>query len=359
MSVFFKRLSYSFGNEDWNTEHRALKIKQGDRMLCVTASGDRPLHLLLDDCKEVIAIDVNPIQNHLLSLKIAAMQYLDFDSYLSFLGGTAGKNRSSCLKSLTPHMDKQSGQYWQQHEKPVVKGILYQGAMEQWVSKLSRMARLIRGSKIKQLFEIPTLEDQQNFVRRHWDQYLWRKIFDLAHPLFSRYFLKDPGMYDNIGTAIRPSAYIYQRMNACLMRHLARENPLLSLLFKGHIDQEAFPPYLTERGFTTIKTRLGRVSSQTADLVSYLEAAPDNHFDGFSLSDVASYICKDTFTRLMHAVQRTAKPGARFSIREFLSSHKIPEILNPTFKRDYHLERQLEQEDRCFVYRFMVGKIEK
>ncbi|HKZ00179.1 MAG TPA: DUF3419 family protein, partial [Rhabdochlamydiaceae bacterium] len=68
MANFYSRLSYSFGNEDWITELEALRIKPGDRVVCITASGDRPLHLLLADLGELVSVDANPFQNHLFEL---------------------------------------------------------------------------------------------------------------------------------------------------------------------------------------------------------------------------------------------------------------------------------------------------
>lgn len=358
MSRFFSRLSYSFGNEDWETEHRALQIKKGDRVLCVTASGDRPMHCCLEDCQEVISIDANSIQNHLLHLKIAAMQELDYEQYLAFLGLTESSNRNDVLPGLVKVMNSESGLYWLKNKQCISKGIIYQGALEKWTKKISRVIRGVRGSKIQQLFEVPNLEMQKSFMMTHWDRFLWRKSFDFAlNPLFSRLFFQDPGLYANIDPSIQPSSYIYGRMNACLMHSLARENPLLSLIFKGKVDEDAFPPYLTKNGFQVIKQRLNRISTKTVDLISYLESVPESSFDIFSLSDVASYLCESNFTRLIHAIYRAAKPGARFSIREFLSRHQIPEELKPFFKRDSELEKHLEKTDRCFVYHFMVGQI--
>ena len=54
---------------------------------------------------------------------------------------------------------------------------------------------------------------------------------------------------------------------------------------------------------------------------------------------------------------KTAKPGARFCLRQFLSSYEIPPHLRKHFVRDLSLERKLEDVDNCFVYRFMVGNI--
>src|SRR4029079_15598788 len=108
-----ERLNYSFGNEDWNTEHRALKIRAGDKVCCITASGDRTLHTLLDNPAEVISIDANPIQNALLASKMAAMKQFDYQTYLSFLGATTGHQRTTALNDLLPNMDTESAQYWQ------------------------------------------------------------------------------------------------------------------------------------------------------------------------------------------------------------------------------------------------------
>ena len=46
-------------------------------------------------------------------------------------------------------------------------------------------------------------------------------------------------------------------------------------------------------------------------------------------------------------------------MRQFLSTQVIPHELNPYFKRDVELEKTLEKKEKCFIYRFMVGKIKK
>jgi len=361
MSNFFSRLSYSFGNEDWITESKALKIKRGDRVLCITASGDRPFHLLLDDCRELVAIDINPIQNHLLSLKCAAMRRLDYENYLSFLGAQSGGNRIATLNKLTPDMPQEAAHFWQKNHIPVAKGVLYQGAVEKFSYQASRAINFFRGKKVDYLFGINDINKQKDFVKRHWDTFIWRRSFDIIlHPLFTRLVVRDPGLYNHIKPSLHISSYIYQSMHACLNRCLAKENALISLILKGDVSKDAYPAYLTEKGHRIIRKRLDRITRVvTMDLIHYLEGCPDESFDCFSLSDVASYITQQDFVKLMNAVYRTAKPGARFSIRQFMSHHKIPEAIAPYFQRDKRLEKQLEIEDRCFLYRFMTGTIIK
>ena len=176
------------------------------------------------------------------------------------------------------------------------------------------------------------------------------------NPFISRVFLEDPGL-ENVGSVIKPGTYVYDRIKASLERDLARKNPLLSLLLKGKVYPEAFSPHLKEEGTKVIKTRLQKLEVHTNDVVNYLESVPPNTFDVFSLSDVASYMNYSRFVRLLRNIIRTAKPGARFCLRQFLSSYEIPEDLQSFFDRNTTLEKQLEKQDSCFVYRFWAGTV--
>lgn len=359
MPKFFSRLSYSFGNEDWNTEKKALAIKPDDRVICITASGDRPLHILSEECAHVTSVDANKIQNHLLHLKAAAMQRFDFDHYLSFLGVTEDQHRLHSLQSLVRELSYETAQFWNLNQNIIQKGVLYQGATEQFLSRFSPVLHLLRPNKLYRLFNINDLEEQRSFIKRDWDTFLWRKSFDLAlNPFFSKVVLSDPGLYaHNIGTKIKAGPYIYDRMNNCLNKYLAQENPLISLIFKGRVGNRALPPYLQEAMVPKIKSRLDRLTVETSDIATYLENAPPNSFDCYSLSDVASYITYEQFLRLLNGIRRTARPGARISMRQFLSTHEMPKDLGDWFERDHKLEHELEREDRCFVYRFITGKV--
>ena len=105
MASFFHRISYSFGNEDWRTEEKALAIEPGDRVVAVTASGDRPLHCLLGDPREVVAVDANANQNHVLRLKIAEMRQLDYERYVAFLGARPCKHRNELFAEVRKGLD--------------------------------------------------------------------------------------------------------------------------------------------------------------------------------------------------------------------------------------------------------------
>jgi S-adenosylmethionine-diacylglycerol 3-amino-3-carboxypropyl transferase len=359
-SSFFSRISYSFGNEDWRTERKALSIQPSDKVVCVTASGDRPLHLLLDPCQEIISVDLNPAQNYLLSLKAKALEKLNFDKYLSFLGGDPCHRRLETLEILEKELDNSSRVYWSKQRKAIDNGILFGGAVEKMLSRVSRLLMLLRGKKIQELFEFDDIHEQRKYIDSKWNTYLWEKSFQLSfNPLVQRLILNDPGLFAYLGKTINPGTYIFNTLHSSLRYSLAKNNPFLSLVLRGYVPKENYPPCLTHEGSSIIREQLHKLTWQTTDFISFLENQPSSSIDVFSLSDIASYMNESSFFRLMDEVYRTSRPGARFSIRQFMSDHAIPTWLRKHFYRNSKLEMQLEREETCFVYRFMVGTISK
>lgn len=357
MASFFSLLRYSFGNEDWKTEETALNIQPQDEVLCITASGDRPLNLLTRQCQKMTCIDANPVQNYLLELKAAAMAALEYRQYVAFLGAAPCLNRKELFKLVMPHLPPLTAQYWKEHEKMIERGIIYQGTVERLTSLVAKAFSILRGTKVKKLFAMNDLEEQKQFIRDEWDSYAWRKIFKvLLNPLISRFIIKDPGLL-NVGSDIKVGTYIYDRIHESLERDLAKNNPLLSLIIKGKVSQDAFSPHLTEAGTAVIRHRLGSLKVHTSNVIDYLDSIPGPAFDVFSLSDIASYMSYPHFVRLLTLMIKTAKPGARFCMRQFLSCYEIPSHLKSHFRQNKALEKRLEKQDNCFVYRFMVGTI--
>lgn len=360
MTNFYSKLSYSFGNEDWRTEVKALQVQETDTIVCVTASGDRPLNLLTKKCKQLISVDANPIQTFLLDLKRAAMSNLSYDQYAEFLGLRASHQIVDLFEKIEKDLHKESRSFWRSQLGILQKGVIYQGQVEKLCSKTSQLIKLIRGSGISQLTEFNNIEEQRDFIKKKWDKPLWRSAFKLLlNPKYSKYYIDDPGLTNHIGQSIVPGEYIFNRMTESLYAFLAKENPLFSLIVNGFVLESGYSPYLLESHYLQIKSNLNHLSYTTDNMVSFLESREASSIDKFSFSDIASYMDERSFNRMLRAMIRTGKPGSRFCIRQFLSDHQIDESLLPYIEREPLLEYQLEKEDRCFVYRFMTGTIKK
>ena len=108
---------YAFTWEDPRVDHRLLKIKDDNVILCVTSAGDNVLDYLYGaDPRRIHAVDLNPNQNHLLELKIAAFQSLHYAQVWQMFGeGRLPRFRRALVTKLSPHMSSQACQYWLNH----------------------------------------------------------------------------------------------------------------------------------------------------------------------------------------------------------------------------------------------------
>ncbi|KAJ8113768.1 hypothetical protein ONZ43_g5079 [Nemania bipapillata] len=68
---------YAFTWEDTRVDERILKLKPDDVVLAITSAGDNILSYALQGPARIHAVDLNPTQNHLLELKVAAYQSLE------------------------------------------------------------------------------------------------------------------------------------------------------------------------------------------------------------------------------------------------------------------------------------------
>lgn len=360
MTDYQQRLNYSFGNEDGNIERKALRIQPSDRVVCITASGDRPLNLLLDNPQSLVSVDMNRAQNALFELKRAAMEQLSFAEYLSFLKPEASSKttKEKQLKKLQPHMSPPAFFYWQTHLADLNKGILFQGYMERRCQFFSKFFQFLRKDVLKELFSFDNLEEQKAFVDRHWDRFWWKTFFRLSFsPNILKWLASDPGLYENVATPIPPGLYFYKRMKDSLHQLLAKNNPFLHLLFSGSVPESAFLPYLTETAVAQIRKSPSQVEIQTENIIRYLESSPKGSFSVFSLSDVASYMPQESFERLLKAMIHSSQKNARFCLRQFFSNHTIPESLKKYIQRDHPLEAELEKQEPFFFYRFLIGTL--
>lgn len=357
---FYNRLNYSLGNEDWSVEAQALRITPGNKVLCVTASGDRPLHLLLSDCESVLSIDMNPIQNYLLELKIAALAYLDYEEYLAFLGCTESSHRLSTFHKIKSHLSSNAKAYWEHHKKMIAKGIIYQGRVEKLTFYGAKFIYFVRRKEINTLLSFDDPNKQREYVSEKWDTKWWRKFFDIfLNPHLMKIILNDPGVISYIDPAIKPGQYIYQRMLKYLHRYPAKKSALIQLVLTGRVLKDAYFPYLTFAGFTKIRSNVHKLNFHTGNIIDYIHQAEPHQFDRFSMSDIASYMSQENFEKLLKGIIHCSSASARFCIRKFMSNHAVPESLSPFFNRDTALEQNLENEESNFVYRFMVGEIQK
>lgn len=354
---FFTKINYSASNEDSESERKALDLKNSDTVLCITGSGARSLDLLVDLPQKIISIDLNPSQNFLLELKIAAFRVLDYQEFGEFIGLHTSANRHLIYKKLQPLLSPEAGNYWQKRPKAIGNGILYCGTWEKLLRGMLKLARP-RKKIIAELMNAPNMAAQQNIWSKKWDNVVWRFYLKvISNQFLWKHVVREPGARI-IPDSFDVYAYIKQCMEHMAMNFDLKTNHYAHLIFCGGYQPRCIlPHYLRPENFELIKNNLDRVEIVTASLSDYLKPV-ENEITAFSLSDFSSYAPTNAYGSIWQSIIRSATPGARFCERQFLVKRN-PEAQHAEIERDELLETALRKTDEAYIYTFCVGKIRK
>src|SRR5262245_61427533 len=84
--IHSRNLIYNQCWEDPELDHEVLEIGPNDRIVMITSAGCNALDYLLRDPAEIHCIDINPHQNALLELKLAALKTLPHRRFFEMFG---------------------------------------------------------------------------------------------------------------------------------------------------------------------------------------------------------------------------------------------------------------------------------
>jgi S-adenosylmethionine-diacylglycerol 3-amino-3-carboxypropyl transferase len=327
-------------------------------MLCVTGSGARPLDLLIQKPASVVSIDINPCQNYLLELKMRAIEMLDYQEFLQFIGIYPSTKRARIYLSIRKFLSLEARTFWNSHLKILKKGLIYQGGWEKYFSLLAQIVRLARPRILEKLFESRTVEGQANIWKKAWDDREWRFFIRFVSSRFNwKYFFRDPGFYRFVPNNFSIPDYISERFAFAFENILFKESPYAHLLFWGQYDPEgALPLHLQEEHYSTIKANLIRIRIITQDLGDYLDTCQER-FNRYSLSDFSSYTDREDYKKIWDGVIRTAEENALICERQYLVKRDIPENASTYVQRNHDLEDELQRIDNSIFFTFVIAKV--
>ncbi|KAJ7725620.1 hypothetical protein B0H14DRAFT_2701072 [Mycena olivaceomarginata] len=226
----------SHGQEDPSEDMKHLELSPDDSMFVITSAGDNALHYAaLSRPQRIHCVDMNPCQGHLLELKLAAIQCLEYDDFFALFGKGRHANFRGLLDSkLAPHLSS--------------------GAYQFWRTNVNSFSSSSTCADIQALCIADTLEQQEE---------IWRKKLRpvLLNPLVAT-LLKNP-VFVGMRYVLKTSNYFY----------------ILALL--GHYTPESCPEYLTRAGFDALKARTVCVLRGLSDR-SLTRAVIMDHLDWFT-----------------------------------------------------------------------------
>ncbi|HLF20279.1 MAG TPA: DUF3419 family protein, partial [Bacteroidota bacterium] len=151
--------------EDPATLRQALAVNSKDNVLSIASGGDNTFALLLDNPGSIVAIDSNPSQIFLVELKMRALQVLDYEDFLGFLGVKACPTRVRLYSFVRSNLSATAREYWDANMQIMQKGIVHCGKFERYFEVFRRaVLPLIHDKReILQLLNGSSVQSQNRF----------------------------------------------------------------------------------------------------------------------------------------------------------------------------------------------------
>ena len=162
--------------EDANVE-RAVFASTGARRLAVVASGGcTALSLLSGDVERVFAVDANPAQTALVALRRAAIEALEREGYLAFVGESDADDRGATYRALRSGLDAPSRLFWDARIHTIEAGIQGCGTTERFYRFLGGNLRrsVLSETAWEALWGCRTVALQSEWADRYARSDVWR-----------------------------------------------------------------------------------------------------------------------------------------------------------------------------------------
>lgn len=345
-------INYSQCWEDPEVLTKALNIKANDIVLSVTSGGDNTLALLLCNPKRIVAIDSNPAQNHLLELKLAATNGLNYNEYLSFLGATDSCSRHQSFTKIRRYLTNEANDWWSTNDKLIEIGIINGGRFERFLNLFRKyFLPLVHSTEtITKFLSVSSLKLQRKFYKNHWNIKKWRMYFRLATSSYVlKYLARQRGMFKYTEMKIFSDKYL-NRLESNIYNIPITSNNYLHYCLTGNFGK-ALPIYLKRMSYETLKeNKTNKLSIVTNDLLDHLMSISSNSYSKYNLSDVFEALSNREIDKLWKEIIRTSKKDAIIVYWDNLLPRPVPSKFSDMVKAEKNLQRKLTQQDRVFFY---------
>ncbi|OGV71904.1 MAG: S-adenosylmethionine--diacylglycerol 3-amino-3-carboxypropyl transferase [Lentisphaerae bacterium RIFOXYB12_FULL_65_16] len=370
-------LIYNTCWEDPRIDRAALALTPDDTVLVITSAGCNALDYALAGPRHVYAVDVNPRQNALLELKLAAIRALDYDTFYEMFGrGRLRGSRTTYQALLRPQLSSAAREFWDRRINFFAPGLsgqtsFYFHGTTGLVARLlnlyiNRVARV--RDQIESLLAAPTVAEQQRIYENGLHDLFWGRTL--------RWFLGRDTSLSLLGVpapqrlqlerhyAGGVAAFVEECVRAVFTALPLVDNYFWRVYLCGEYTRTCCPQYLIKEDFERLRDGLAdRITTHTCSVEQFL-TGHDVRISRFVLLDHMDWLSAGDTAALQaewQAMVDGAAPGARVIWRSAGLHVDYVDPLNVRLGREtcrvgdlltYHRERAaaLHRQDRVHTY---------
>jgi S-adenosylmethionine-diacylglycerol 3-amino-3-carboxypropyl transferase len=279
-------LIYNTCWEDPRLDREAMDIGPKSDVMVITSAGCNALDYALAGARSVHAVDVNPRQNALLELKIAAIRALSFEEFFQLFGlGVHYDFRTLYQRHLRPLLSSSAQSFWDRRpdmfeSTPAVQGFYQRGTCGLVARTMGWYIRSIAHAQeeIQSLFACTGLEEQKRIYYSDVKPKIWKGLvkYISSSPLCMT-LVGVPRAQRNLLVSSYPGGvggFIEASIDAVFGELPLADNYFWRVYLFGEYTRECCPEYLTEKGFARLKEDLwSRINIYTSKVSAFLSQA--------------------------------------------------------------------------------------
>ena len=362
--LYDRHLVYNQCWEDPRVDELALRLRSDDRVLAITSAGCNVLDYALSGAR-VLAVDANPRQNHLLSLKIAGIRALDFESFFDLFGsGGSVRAEEMYRDALRPNLSDAARAFWDEGIAVFVPR-RSRGGSFYYTGTAGLFARLVRyywehvgalRKGLEGLLAADGIGEQVEVYRRLVRPRLLGNA--AARIIGSRSALSLVGVPgpQRAMVASAPggiAGYLRSCLDHVMSVALLRENYFWSVYITGSYPRGHCPEYLKPAPFARLKGGLVDNVSIRTGLLADVVGRSDATYSVFVLLDHMDWLAgaPSALEGEWRELAAKAEPGARVIFRSGASDASfLPESVLARLRFDERRATALHRLDRVGTY---------
>jgi len=358
----FEDLIYAQCWEDPQIDRAAFKITPDDVVFSITSGGCNVLTFLLDGPEKVFALDMNPHQNFLLDLKIAAFKGLSYDELLEFIAVRDSGRRLQLYERIRYLLREESRSYWDRQRGKIDMGIMHCGQYERYMRLLRRVITALMGRQlIERFFEIEDSGARAELFHAKWEN-IWWWLF--TRVLLSRAvmtLLFDGAFFAYLDEDFSFGGHFAKKVERAFTQLPTKGNHFLAYIALGKFSSEEYlPPYLRQENYDIIRNRVDRVEWVTDSCEHFFSTLPDASISKFNFTNIFEWMSPEAYEQLLKETIRVAKENAIMTYRNLLVFREHPAALDRYIRSLKHVAESLHKQDLSFIYNnYVVEEIQK
>ncbi|RLT09136.1 MAG: DUF3419 family protein [Planctomycetota bacterium] len=275
-------LVYNTCWEDPRLDRMALELSPTDRVLVITSAGCNALDYVLQEPEHVFAVDLNPAQNSLLELKLAAIRGLEYDDFFAMFGrGRVANARELYADKLRPSLSPGASEYWDRHidffSGERRRSFYFRGSSGWFAWLVNRyIDRVARArDSIEAILHAGSIAEQQSIYESRLRPIFWTR--------FIRWILSRDTTLSLVGVP-RPqreqverhysggiAQFVEDSIETVFTRLSLQDNYFWRVYLTGEYSPDCCPEYLRVENFERLRGGLvDRISTHTASVTQFL-----------------------------------------------------------------------------------------